>query len=310
MSDSATLTEPRRWTIGEITVTAFIETDFRSNLDELQYEFTNVDIDALKSLPWIWDGWFGPGDTMGGYIQIFAIEAGGKKYILDPGIGNDKPRAMEDFRIHTDVLDRLTAAGFGPDDIDGVFYTHLHIDHVGWNTRLVDGEWVPTFPRATHYFVDTEYEHWKAFAEDPNSDDIYDNEFAAHMVDGTAVYTDSVAPIVEAGLYELIAGDAEIAPGIRLVPSPGHTPGHASVLLESNGEKAVITGDSMHAPFQIAYPEISTPLDTDQELSARSRKALVDWWGKENMFVIGTHFGGPVAGRVVSYGDRYGLERV
>ena len=146
--------------------------------------------------------------------------------------------------------------------------THLHVDHVGWNTTLTDGEWKPTFANAEHYFVGSEFEHWKHYADDPEAPLAYRTQWARDMVDGAAVFDDSVRPVAEAGLVRFVEPGVHIAPGIRLAPSPGHTPGHVSVEIESEGERAVITGDMMHSVLQIARPDWSSVLDTDPKAVA------------------------------------------
>jgi glyoxylase-like metal-dependent hydrolase (beta-lactamase superfamily II) len=173
-----------------------------------------------------------------------------------------------------------------------VVCTHLHVDHVGWNTRLVDGRWVPTFPRARYLIGRTELEHWKGQPDGEQHE----------------ILADSVTPILDAGLAELVEMDHVVSPEIRLVPTPGHTPGHVSVLIESQGETAVITGDMTHHPCQLGHPDWTPPFDSDPEASARMRWRMFGEWADRPILVIGTHFAGPTAGRVVRDGEAFRFE--
>ena len=188
----------------------------------------------------------------------------------------------------TSFLTDLVDAGSPRESIDVVLCTHLHLDHVGWNTMRVDGRWVPTFPNARYLFARTEWEYWKDQPE----------EFGP-------VITDSVRPIIDAGLADLVEMDHQLTDEVRLEPTPGHTPGHVSVHIRSAGEEAMITGDMMHHPCQIARPDWSTVLDYDAEQSRRSRRGFLERCAQGPVLVIGTHFMPPTAGRIVRDGDTY-----
>ncbi len=173
--------------------------------------------------------------------------------------------------------------------------THLHADHVGWNTREADGEWVPTFPNARYVTSRAERQFWAG----------YDLEEAHEQM-----FRDSVIPVEEAGLLDLVDVPAEgvdIVPGLRLLPTPGHTPGHVAVTLTSRGRTAVITGDCVHHPVQLAHPGIGACVDIDPERSEASRRALLDSLAGTEALVLGTHFAPPTAGRVVSHEGAYRL---
>ena len=186
-------------------------------------------------------------------------------------------------------LETLAAAGYGVEDIDTVVCTHLHFDHVGWNTRLVDGEWVVTFPQARYLFGRVEWEHWSVTEGD------YSN------------VADTVRPVVAGGAADLIEVDHRVCDEVRLVPTPGHTPGHVSVVVESEGLRAVITGDMAHHPIQFAEPDIAAPADSDSAMAAKTRRMFLADRQDDGALVIGTHFGGPTAGRVVADGDTWRL---
>ncbi|GAA2920726.1 MULTISPECIES: MBL fold metallo-hydrolase [Streptomyces] len=226
----------------------------------------------------------------------FAFTAGGLRVLVDTGIGNGKQRANPAWHdLDTDYLRRLTAAGFPPDSVDLVILTHLHADHVGWNTREVNGEWVPTFPHARYLTSRVEREFWAGYAMD---------EARAQM------FRDSVIPVEEAGRLDLLdvpAEGVEVAPGLRLIPTPGHTPGHLAVELTSRGRTALITGDCVHHPVQLAHPGIGACVDIDPGQSEASRRGLLDSLAGTDTLLLGTHFAPPTAGRVVAHEGAYRL---
>ncbi|MGW2089889.1 MBL fold metallo-hydrolase [Streptomyces sp. NPDC001880] len=229
----------------------------------------------------------------------FAFVVNGLRVLVDTGIGNGKERANPAWHnLRTDFLERLTAAGFPPDSVDLVILTHLHADHVGWNTRQVNGEWVPTFPNARYLTSRAEREFWAT----------YDMEEAREQM-----FRDSVIPVEQAGLLSTVDVPhkaAEIAPGLRLIPTPGHTPGHVAVELTSQGETALISGDCVHHPVQLAHPVIGACVDIDPRQSEATRRKLLGSLVGTDTLILGTHFVPPTAGRVVAHGDAYRLEPV
>ncbi|MFJ5064845.1 MBL fold metallo-hydrolase [Kitasatospora sp. NPDC088556] len=226
----------------------------------------------------------------------FAFAVGGLRVLVDTGIGNGKERANPAWHhLRTDYLERLTAAGFAPDSVDLVILTHLHADHVGWNTREVNDEWVPTFPHARYLTSRAEREFWAG----------YDLEEARRQM-----FLDSVIPVERAGMLDLVdvpAEGVEVAPGLRLIPTPGHTPGHVAVELTSRGEAALITGDCVHHPVQLAHPAIGACVDIDPRQSEASRRKLLGSLADTDTLLLGTHFAPPTAGRVLTHGDAYRL---
>ncbi|MFE6613356.1 MBL fold metallo-hydrolase [Amycolatopsis sp. NPDC057786] len=219
----------------------------------------------------------------------FAISAGGLKILVDTGIGNGKRRANPAWHdLRTGYLDDLTAAGFSPESVDLVVLTHLHADHVGWNTRLEAVDWVPTFPNARYLTSRVEREFWAGYDMDEPR---------------RQMFRDSVHPVEDAGLLDLIdvpADGVDVAPGVRLVPTPGHTPGHVAVRLASGGETALITGDSLHHPVQIPRPDIGSCVDIDPARAEATRRSLLASLADTGTLVLGTHFPPPTAGQVVS----------
>ncbi|MFF4189340.1 MBL fold metallo-hydrolase [Streptomyces sp. NPDC001691] len=229
----------------------------------------------------------------------FAFTLNGLRVLVDTGIGNGKQRANPAWHeLNTDYLHNLTAAGFPPASIDLVILTHLHADHVGWNTRKAHGTWVPTFPSARYLTTRSEREFWAGYDMD---------EARAEM------FRDSVNPVEEAGLLDLVdvpAEGVEIVPGLRLLPTPGHTPGHVAVQLTSHGRAAVITGDCIHHPVQLAHPAIGACVDIDPQQSETSRRTLLASLAGTDALVLGTHFAPPTAGHVTLHEGGYRLSPV
>ncbi|MER7754209.1 MBL fold metallo-hydrolase [Kitasatospora sp. NPDC097643] len=229
----------------------------------------------------------------------FAFVVDGLRVLVDTGIGNGKERANPAWHnLRTDFLERLTAAGFPPESVDLVILTHLHADHVGWNTRNVNGEWVPTFPNSRYLTSRAEREFWAG----------YDMEEARRQM-----FRDSVIPVEQAGLLDTIdvpAGGVEIARGLRLIPTPGHTPGHLAVELTSRGGAALITGDCIHHPVQLAHPAVGACVDIDPRQSEATRRELLGSLAGTDTLLLGTHFAPPTAGRVVAHEDAYRLQPV
>ncbi|HEX5365860.1 MAG TPA: MBL fold metallo-hydrolase [Acidimicrobiales bacterium] len=243
----------------------------------------DFDADELDRHPWVAERFLGEGATMPLSFHTFALAVGDRRILVDTGCGNGKPRtgltASMFGDLDTPYLGRLGDAGFPPEEVDTVVCTHLHVDHVGWNTTLVDGRWEPTFPHARYLFVDRDVEHWARQDEEMHA----------------AAFADSVRPVMEAGLADLVPPDHVVCPEVRLEPTPGHTPGHASVVVASGGASAVITGDMAHHPFQLAVPTRSSFADTDPVLAARTRQDFVDRYADTGTLVLGTHFS-PTAG--------------
>jgi glyoxylase-like metal-dependent hydrolase (beta-lactamase superfamily II) len=185
-------------------------------------------------------------------------------------------------------LGALAAAGFAREDVDVVICTHLHFDHVGWNTMQVDGAWVPTFPNARYVLARPEYEHWRDASE------------AVRMASSAITFDDAVTPLFDFGVVDLVDVDHAVTAAVSLVPTPGHSPGHVSVRIRSDGAEAIITGDCVHSPVQLAEPDWFTVVDSDGAQSSATRRALVAACLDRDVLLIGTHFPPPTAGHVVT----------
>jgi glyoxylase-like metal-dependent hydrolase (beta-lactamase superfamily II) len=222
-------------------------------------------------------------------IHSLIVETPSQRIVVDTGLGNDKEgRKVPAWNNRKEpFLETMTKAGFPPDSIDTVLCTHLHVDHVGWNTRLAGGKWVPTFVNARYVFGKTEYEHWRDHSEE---------------TDKSAVFNDSVKPIVDAGKAELVASNYRLSNGISLIPTPGHSPGHMSIHIESDGEQGLLTGDVAHHPCQMAHLDWSSTADSDAVQSAATRRQLFSRFADTPALVIGGHFD---AGRIRRDGDAF-----
>jgi glyoxylase-like metal-dependent hydrolase (beta-lactamase superfamily II) len=280
------------WSVGDISIRAVFEVDAGTVIDGILPDATAT---AKAAIPWLSPRFVDTTGRAKAVVQAFAIEAGGLRILVDPGVGDDKPRpeipAWSGMRSR--LLDRLTAAGFGPDAVDIVLSTHLHLDHVGWLTRLGDdGRWIPTFRRARHMIVDRELTYWLGRPAGPSPDAL-------------AAIEDSVRPVVDAGLVEPVGPSIVVAPGVSLLPSHGHTPGHVSVLLESSDRSAIITGDAIHHPVQLAHPGWGSASDYDATAAHRSRIDLLERCVSTGAVLIGSHFAEPSAGLIVRDGPAY-----
>jgi len=276
------------WQVGRVKITRVVEMD----LPVPMAVFSQATDAELRKSPWLYPHFVGDDGTLTLSVHALLVEAPGLKVVVDTCVGNDRPREITgDQPLSTPFLQHLGNAGFSRDVVDVVVCTHLHVDHVGWNTMLEDGAWVPTFPKARYMIVRREYDFWS----------VHDDE------EQRTTFGDSIKPVVDAGLVELVETDYVISPEIRLTPSTGHTPGHVSVMIESEGERAVITGDMLHHPCQMAHPDWLS-MDSDSKAAALTRWRLFAEWADRKILVIGTHFPAPTAGHVVRDGAAFRFE--
>ncbi|MBT2383298.1 MBL fold metallo-hydrolase [Streptomyces sp. ISL-11] len=286
-----------RWTVGDITVHRIDEIPLPPQTGPWLLPAATAEV--VTEQDWLRPDFAGPDGVLHLDSHSFALVVDGLRVLVDTGIGNGKTRANPAWHnLRTDYLARLADAGFTPEDVDLVVLTHLHTDHVGWNTREVDGAWVPTFPNARYLTAKAEYDFWAA----------YDMDEARR-----GMFRDSVLPIEEAGLLELVDVPDEgvdVADGLRLVPAPGHTPGQIAVRVSSAGAAALITGDAVHHPVQLAHPGIGSCVDIDPVQAEATRRTLLAWLADTGALALGTHFPSPTAGRVVAHGGAYRLEPV
>jgi glyoxylase-like metal-dependent hydrolase (beta-lactamase superfamily II) len=271
------------WTVGDVVIRRVVELEIPVAYQEKRPLIAGARPEALAAMTWLYPHFVTPEGHLMSAVHALLVEAPGVRLVVDTCIGNDKPRRMTaGHPLNTPFLSSLEAAGWSRESVDAVVCTHLHVDHVGWNTLLEDGHWRPTFPRARYLFGKREFEYWSQHEQ----------------AEARAILGDSVQPIFDAGLAQLVETDHRISPELRLLPTPGHTPGHVSVLIESRGATALITGDTLHHPCQFGRPEWHTAFDEDVSQARATRLALLEEFADRPVLVIGTHFAAPTAGHI------------
>ena len=274
--------------LGEVTISRVVEVD-RSSLPTAKMLPDSSEAAIARHHGWLkpnfWDDAVG---DLGARIQSYLVRTAEQTILIDTCFGNDKDRPSfpAGHRRQGRYLDDLRAAGAGPEEIDVVVCTHLHIDHVGWNTRMVGGRWVPTFPRAKYIFVGEEWEFWR-----------HESETGAEP---TGCIADSVMPVVAAGQAELVNSDYALGKHLRFEPSPGHTPGHVCLRLRTSAGEAVFSGDLMHRTVQVAEPQWSSIFCYDGPQAARTRGEFVERHADTGVLVLAAHF--PAPGYIVTEG--------
>jgi glyoxylase-like metal-dependent hydrolase (beta-lactamase superfamily II) len=230
-------------------------------------------------------------------FQSYVVKTPHHTILVDSCIGNDKPRPNRaKWNMKTDDLFMrgLATAGVSVADIDFVMCTHLHVDHIGWNTRLENGRWVPTFPKARYLFAKSEFDYWAA----------------QNAKTELPPFADSVLPVVEANRAEIVAHDFAIGDHARILPTPGHTPGHVAFAFGKGKDDAVFSGDLVHSPLQARYPELSMKFDVDQAAAAATRRAFLERYCDTATLCCAAHFPSPSTGRIKRWGDGFACEAV
>ena len=263
-----------QWKVGKVKITKIVELETVGSTRFILPLATNEEI---QKLPWLIPRFATEEGRLKMSIHSLVVETPSQRIVVDTGLGNNKEgRNVPTWNNRkTLFLETMAAAGFPPDSIDTVLCTHLHVDHVGWNTKLVDGKWVPTFANARYVFGKTEYEHWRDHSHEP---------------DRAAVFNDSVKPIADAGKADLVASDARLGDEITVIPTPGHSPGHMSILIQSEGEQGLLAGDVAHHPCQMAHLDWSSTADSDPVQSVVARRELFSRFADTPTLVIGGHF--------------------
>lgn len=277
-----------RWQIGDVKVTSIMESADRIPWAPL---FPAEAADHYKKYDWLVPRFITPQGEIILAVQAFVLEIRGEKIVIDTCVGNDRSREVPQCEnLQTAFLEDFKSAGFDPDSITTVLCTHLHFDHVGWNTRLEKGRWVPTFPAARYLFGRKEWAYWQEVLKH-NSHDV------RHIFD-------SVQPILDAGLADFVEANHRLTDEIWLEPSHGHTPGHVSVRVSSRGAEAIVSGDAFHNPIQFAEPEICSVACVDKEMSEKTRRDFIKRYGDSPVRFFAVHFNEPV-GRVVRDGQSW-----
>src|ERR1700730_12839184 len=229
-------------------------------------------------------------------IHSWLLRSDKPTILVDACRRNHKPRSgMPRFdMLNSQYLERLREAGVEPEEIDFVMCTHLHVDHVGWNTRLENGKGVPTFPNARYVFGKNEFDYWTA----------------QHANTPVPPFDDSVLPIVEVGRAEIVRDDYAIGDHTRILPTPGHTPGHVAFTFGRGRDDAVFSGDLMHSPLQARHPELSAKFDVDQAQAATTRRNFLERYCDTDTLCCTAHFPSPSAGKIRRRGDGFSCDPV
>ena len=251
---------------------------------------------------WLRPRFLEPGtDSVLLHMQSWLVRTPRHTILIDSCCGNHKERpgpGWEHFhQLNTGYMDRFKETGVGPEDVDFVLCTHLHVDHVGWNSRLDNGRWVPTFPNAKYVMARAEHDFWAEAAKDEATPIVPRN-----------IYNDSVLPVVEAGLAELIDGSGSVGDVLTIHPAPGHTPGHFHADLLSQGKRAMFIGDILHSPVQIPLWRWSSRFCVDAEKAKESRREVLALCAERGDLLIPAHFGEPHAGYVKAAGDEFEID--
>jgi len=263
--------------------------------------FPDITAGIIKSASeWLPLNFFDPANGLI-YLSFhsYVLRTPSHNILIDTCNGNCKSRDLPRVNmLQTSYLQELKAAGFNPEDIGIVICTHLHPDHVGWNTQRINGNWMPTFPKARYLMGRVEYAHWQKLNAANPSNPVLRGAFA-----------DSILPIIESDQAELVESDHVIensaAHKIWLESSAGHSPGHVSINVKSGLDRAIFSGDVIHHAIQLAYPDLWTAADFDAVQATRSRRALLENIADTSTILLTAHFPSPTAGYVVRHGDAF-----
>jgi glyoxylase-like metal-dependent hydrolase (beta-lactamase superfamily II) len=291
------------FSLGDVEVTRVVEFETRTRPPATM--FTDIG-------PQVWHdnrSWLAPDhwDPDAGLLmtrmQTFVLRSGGATILVDTGVGNDKSRPATPAFDHrsTDFLARLAAAGVRPEDVYLVVNTHLHADHVGWNTRLLDGNWVPTFPNARYLIPRADHDFW-------HPDSARRTRPARTAAANANVFDDSVAPVVESGQVVLWEDAHDIDAALRLEYAPGHTPGSSVLTLRSGGELAVFVGDVLHNPVQFIEPDANSCFCEDPVAARVSRRRVLEQAADQGALVFPAHLRGDSGARVRRTGSVYAIQ--
>ena len=277
-----------QWKIGDVKLSKIVESE---GPWEGGFVIPNATAENVKKeQDWLYPTFSDENGKIRMSIHALVLESQGKRIIVDTCIGNDKVRANPEWnKLQLPFLQDIANIGCPRESIDYVLCTHLHLDHVGWNTMLKDGKWVPTFPKAKYLIGGTEWDFFSK-AEDP---------FLKDPVE------DSVRPVMAEGMATLVDGKHKVTDEIWFESTPGHTPGHFAIRISSKGQDAVITGDLMHHPIQCRYPEWDDNFDTDGPLAKKTRRQFCETYADKPVLVFGTHFATPSAGKIVKKDDSF-----
>jgi glyoxylase-like metal-dependent hydrolase (beta-lactamase superfamily II) len=280
--------ETQRWTVGAATITRVVEAETPGIPPE--FFFPGATADDIARHGWLVPDFAAADGTITFAVQAFVIDVGSRRILVDPCVGNGKALSLFFWNDQDwPFWERFEAAGFDAGSVDLVVHTHLHEDHIGWGTRQVDGSWVPTFTNARYLYNEAELAHRRT----------------SDTERGDAAYAESIQPVFDAGLGDIIEIEADLGDGLRLEHSDGHTPGHVSLWIESEGDVALVSGDFLHHPLQCAEPHLAEIADYDAEIARETRRRMLSAAAARDALFLGTHFSTFPAGRVVVDGDAF-----
>jgi glyoxylase-like metal-dependent hydrolase (beta-lactamase superfamily II) len=285
-------------TIGDITIHRVVEQE--QPVFAAKDFFPSLAPELLtENLSWLAPKFIDAGGKLVLCIQSYVVRTPHHTILIDTCVGNHKPRPSRPFwnQLTGDRYEKnLAAAGVGVGDIDYVMCTHLHTDHVGWNTRLDNGRWVPTFPNAKYLFADRELEFWTQKEKDNPA--------------GFPWISDSVLPIMHAKRAEVVKSNHRLNEMIELIPTPGHSIDHFSVLAGKAGRDAFFTGDMIHSPIQARYPDLGMFADYDSKQAGTTRRAILERFCDTSTLMCMAHFPSPSMGRITRWGEGFGFVSV
>lgn len=272
------------WNVGDVCITRIVECEEKWSIADL---LPAADVRSLeRHRDWLVPDFLDEHNRCAISYHSLVLESCGLVILVDTCIGEHEIPYESDLKVPEGYLATLELAGFSREGVDVVLCTHMHFDHVGWNTIRMGDDWVPTFPNARYLFAEAEYEYWNAQS---------DKSVASS-------FPETVQPLLAAGLADIVSSTHRITDEVTLIPTPGHTPGHVSVAIESCHGRALITGDMTHHPVQWAEPSWGTVADCDGEQAVRTRQCLLESYLDSSALVIGSHYPDPTAGRLVSVG--------
>jgi glyoxylase-like metal-dependent hydrolase (beta-lactamase superfamily II) len=287
-------------TLGDIDLTPVI--DLPATPIPRDFVFPDVPLDVWHAQEdlLVPDHWTPNPDVIQFVMRTWLVRSEGRTILVDTAVGNgkDRPNLPIHANLRTDFLSNLADAGVLPEEVDLVVLTHLHGDHVGWNTYFDGSSWVPTFPHARYLAPRADFDFY-----DPANGNV--PKGADFMLN---VFEDSVAPVHQAGLLTLWEDEYVIDSGLRIDPAPGHTPGSSVITLSSGTDRAVFVGDLLHSPLQLQEPDCCPMLDEDTTRATVARRRVLGWASDNNALVLPAHVAGPGAAEIRRDGDRFTLK--
>ncbi|MDX1765518.1 MAG: MBL fold metallo-hydrolase [Candidatus Saccharimonadales bacterium] len=280
------------WQIGDVKIYSVLELEDAGSV--IQDAIKQASPEVAKKMEWLQPYFIDDNGKLLSVTQSFLIDNGDEVTLVDACVGDGKKfdDLPEWSNLSTKYLENLDICGYKPEDIDKVVFTHLHFDHVGWSTVRKDGKLHPTFPNAEYICNKTEYEYWL-------------NKPSQELKDDLDAFNTAILPL--SGLVRTVSPKEEVAKGVSLTPTYGHTPGHVCILVQSGDNSALITGDTFHHPCQITHPEWLS-FDTDEKAALDTKKNLIDKYSDTETLIIGSHFAQPSAGYIKKHEDSYIFE--